>query len=114
MNWRAEDGLHQPDDLAGLREAPRLGLAKEQFVVEADLETATIAGAQIDLNHDGRPVPENLGRQTDGTVQVVSGNAVLDDDAVFGIDHGLFSVAGGEALLRWRARRKRAVAADTP
>jgi hypothetical protein len=64
-----------------------LDLAEHQLIVERHLESSLASRAQGDVDHDGCPGPENLCRQTDGLLEVVSGNAVFDRDAVLGIDH---------------------------
>src|SRR6266576_1739826 len=65
----------------------QLDLAEDQLVVERHLEAPLSSRAQRYLDHHRGPGPEDLSRQTDGVVQVVSGNAVFDRDAVLGIDH---------------------------
>jgi hypothetical protein len=65
----------------------QLQLAEDQLVVEGHLEAPLTSRAQGDLDHHRGPGPENLRRQTDGLLQVISGNAVFDRDAVLGIDH---------------------------
>ena len=84
---RSERGLSQRDDLAWRWEAFQLHLAEDELIVEGDFEPAFVTRAQGQVDHDRRPRPEDLSRQTDGLLQVVSGNAVFDRDAVLGIKH---------------------------
>ena len=67
--------------------ALQLCLAEDQLIVEGHLEAALTARADRDLDQAWRPRPENFRRQTDGLLEIVSGNAELDGDAVLGIDH---------------------------
>jgi hypothetical protein len=74
-------------DLARFWEPFQLQLAEDELIVEGYFESTLTSRAQRDVDHDGRPIPEDLGRQTDGLFQVVSGDAVFDRDAMLGIEH---------------------------
>jgi len=86
-DWWSEHRLGQRQDLTPFRETMKLELAEDQLVVQRHLESPFASRTERDIDHDGRPVPENLSRQTDGLLQVVSGNAIFDRDAVLGINH---------------------------
>jgi hypothetical protein len=64
------------------------GLGVDELAIEGDLEAALGRGDQLDALEDRCPSCAQLGRQTDGTVVVASGNAVLDGHTVPGVDHG--------------------------
>lgn len=85
----------------------QLGLAEDEPVIKRDLEAALASGAQGHVDHDGRPGPEDLSRQTDGLLQVISGNAVFDRDAVRGIDHdpSVSAIPADTAKMRVLKRR---------
>jgi hypothetical protein len=68
--------------------APEVGLREDQLAVERDLEASLGGREQLDRLQDRCPSGQQLVRQTDGSRDVVSGNAELDRDAVAGIDHG--------------------------
>ena len=84
---RSQHRLGELDDLTRVRKPMQLHLAEDQLIVERYLEAPLTSRAQGDIDHHGGPGPENLRRQTDGSLQVVSRNAVFDRDAVLGIDH---------------------------
>src|SRR5882762_8412960 len=84
---RSEHRLGQLQDFAAVGKTTQLELAEDQAVVQRHLEAALASGAQRHVDHDGRPGPENLSRQTDGLIKVVSRNAVFNRDAMLGIDH---------------------------
>lgn len=85
---RTEDRLRQLQDFAVNGKALQRGLAEDEVIVERHLEAALTPRADRDLDQAWRPRPENFRRQTDGLLEIVSGNAKFDGDAVFGIDHG--------------------------
>ena len=86
-DWGSERGLNQPADLSWFWEPFQLRLAEDELIVEGDFEPAFATRAQGQVDHDRRPCPEDLSRQTDGLLQVVSGNAVFDREAMLGIEH---------------------------
>jgi len=73
----ADARLEQADDLARLRETPRLLLGEDQLVVDCDLEDPTAAFDELGFDAE---LLLDLVRQTGGTGKVVSDGAVLDDD----------------------------------
>lgn len=83
----SERGLNQRADLARFGEAFQLELAEDEPIIEGDFESTLTSRAERHVDHDRRPGPEDLGRQTDGLLQVVSGDAVFDRDAMLGIEH---------------------------
>jgi len=87
VDWRSERGRSQFADLARLWEAAQFRLAEDEPIIERDFKPALTARAQRHIDHDRRPGPKDLSRQTDGLLQVVSGHAVFDRDAVLGIKH---------------------------
>jgi hypothetical protein len=70
-----------------MRLAARHGLVVEDLPVQAGLEDALDAGLQLQADEDGRPALEDLSRPPGGLVEVVSRDAVFDDDAMLRIDH---------------------------
>jgi hypothetical protein len=70
-----------------MRLAARHRLVVEDLPVQAGLEDALDAGLQLQADEDGRPALEDLSRPTGGLVEVVSRDAVFDDDAMLRIDH---------------------------
>lgn len=70
-----------------MREPTELRLAEDEAVIDGHFEAALRPAAERELDKDGRPCPRNLGRQTDGLVEIVSGDAVLNRDAVLRIKH---------------------------
>lgn len=77
----------QSDHLAGVGVAPGGGLGVHELVVQRDLEPAARGRHQPEVGDDRRPSAEDLGRQTGGPLDVVSGDAELDGDGVRGIQH---------------------------
>src|SRR5213596_885890 len=70
-----------------MRKAAQLRLAEDQPLVQRNFETTLAPRAQGNVDHDGRPGSQDLSRQADRLVQVVSRDAELDDDAVLRIKH---------------------------
>lgn len=68
-------------------ESAKLGLAEDEPVVDRDLEAALACASERYLNQDWGPRARQFCRQTDGLIEIVSGNAVLDRDSVFGVEH---------------------------
>ena len=85
VDRRSERRLGQLEDLSRLRKAVELDLAEYQLVVERHLESALGSRTQGDVDHDRRPGPQDLSRQTDGLLEVVSGDAELDRDVMLGV-----------------------------
>lgn len=67
-------------DVFRLGELMRLFLRPDQVAIDRDLERASAGGNQRQLLHRMLLLFENLSRQTDGFVGIVSGYAVLDLD----------------------------------
>jgi len=88
VEGRAERRLREFEDFARVREAAKLHFAEEQLIVEGHLEPTFAPRAQGNVDHDGCPGSQDLSRQADRLVQVVSGDAELDSDAVLRIKHG--------------------------
>jgi hypothetical protein len=84
---RTEHRLRELDDFAGMWEATQLLLAEDELLIDADFEATLTAAPKSQLDHDGSPGPQHLSRQTDGLLEIVSRNAVLDGDAMLGIEH---------------------------
>jgi hypothetical protein len=63
------------------------GFGEDQLAIEDDLEAPLRTGDHVDPLDDGRPATEQFVRQTDGTGDIVSGNAELDADEVSRVEH---------------------------
>jgi hypothetical protein len=74
-------------DFAGIGVAAQGGLGEHQITVNDDLKPALRRRDQLDRLDDGRPPLQQLVRQTDGSRDIVSGDAELDRDPVAGINH---------------------------
>jgi hypothetical protein len=68
------------EDLVGVRVLPRGLLGIDQLSVDGDLEGAAARGDQGYLGRRVFELFEDLGRQTDGLVEIASDRAVLDRD----------------------------------
>lgn len=79
--------MNEFQDLARVRKAAELHLTEQQLVIHRHFEAPFAAAAQGHLDQDRRPGASDFCRQTDGLIEVVSGNAVLDRDPVFRIQH---------------------------
>jgi len=84
----------RPDALADqTRHLPRFGVAtqlgfgEQDLTIHGDLEPSLGGRDQVEPLDDRRPTSEKIVRQTDGTGNVVSGNAELDGDVVAGVEH---------------------------
>lgn len=88
VDRRAEDRLRQLQDFALLGKTLQAFLAEDQLVVEGHLEAALVRRPERHLDQDRGPGPQDFSRQTGGLLEIVSGNAELDGNAVLGIDHG--------------------------
>lgn len=84
---RTDPLAHQLHDLSRLRVPPGGLLGVDQLAVHDDLEGARAARDEPEVAEDRRPAAEDLVRQTDGTGDVVSGDAELDGDVVLGVEH---------------------------
>ncbi len=84
---RPEGRLSEFEDLARFWETVEFRLAEDAPIIERDFEPSITARAEGHVDHDRRPGCEDLSRQTDGLLQVVSGDAVFDRDAMLGIKH---------------------------
>jgi hypothetical protein len=74
-------------NLAWLGMPLQLGFREDQFAIEDDLEPALRRGQQLDVTDDRCPPVQQLVRQTDGTGNVVSGDAELDGQFMARIEH---------------------------
>jgi hypothetical protein len=96
--------LQRPDDLLGLGVALVAVLGEDELAVAGNVEDAVRAFRQLSLDPQGLLDP---GSQTDRPRQVVSGNAVGDDDLHAGImPRSARRAQSGRAGPRppWRAR----------
>ena len=73
----------------GTRSVPGDRLVENDFSVDRDLEDPFLAGPQLDSLQDRRPPRSDLGCRTGSIIEIVSGNAVLDDHLVPRVDHAL-------------------------
>ena len=80
--------LEQADDLTGFGMAADVVLGEDEIAVDGDVEHALVPGDQFDRHDGGGPPPQQFVRQTDGTGDVVSGDAERDGHAVLGVEHG--------------------------
>jgi hypothetical protein len=87
MDRRAEGALGESDDLAGFGVAAQGCLGEDQLTVEGHLEAALGAREKVERLDDRRPSRQEFVRQTDGSRDVVSGDAELDGDAVARLEH---------------------------
>jgi len=78
-----------------LRVPAELCLREDQLAVQRDLEAPFRGGDQLDGSDDGRPSGEKFVRQTDGTRNIVSGDAELDFEVMPGVDHADLDLLGG-------------------
>ena len=74
-------------DLAGAREPSRRRLVIDDFTVNLDLEHPLGARAKLDAGEDRRPSICYLRCHTDSFIEIVSRDAVFDDDGVLRSDH---------------------------
>jgi len=86
LERRAQVGRQQLDDLAPARMSAQPHFAEDQLPVNADLQASPGSRLQQDVPQQRSPGSKDLRRQTDGFIDVVSGNAELDLDAVLWID----------------------------
>ncbi|GAC1479725.1 MAG: hypothetical protein PVSMB9_03690 [Candidatus Dormibacteria bacterium] len=83
----ADDRPRQFEDLSLMREAGELQLAKHELIVDRHFELPFTPTTQRNLGQDRRPGSRQLSRQTDGLIEVISGDAVFDRDSVFRFKH---------------------------
>lgn len=76
------------------------GLVIDDLVVKGDLEDASGTGLQLEAEKDRRPALQDLSCRTDSLVQVVSRDAVFDDDAVLRVDHRHLSTIGTSGVFQ--------------
>ena len=82
------------------------GLVVDDLIVKGDPEDAFGAGLQFEAEKDRRPALQNLSCRTDSLVQVVSRDAVLDDDVVLRIDHRHLSTLGSAGVFQAGVRSR--------
>jgi len=83
----AQTALDELTKLAGLRPPSGHCLVVHDRIVERDFEDPFDAALQLETDQSRCPAVEDLSCPTDSVVQVVSRNAVLDDDTVLRVDH---------------------------
>jgi len=79
--------LGELPQLARVGATSRRRLVVHDVAVERDLEDALDAALQFETEQSRSPAVENLCRPTDGIIQVISRDAIFDDDVVLWIDH---------------------------
>ena len=72
----------QPEHLARFRMAAKGRFGEEQRTVQRDFKAPARRGHQLERPQPNLVNSQQLGRQTDGPVRVVSGDAVFDADEV--------------------------------
>ena len=82
-----EAALHDLAQLARLGLSSSECLVVNDLIVEGHLEDPLGAGPQLEADQNRSPAVENVCCPTDSFIQVVSGDAVLDDDVVLWVDH---------------------------
>ena len=92
-----EGGRAGPLGGAGVGVAAEGGLREQQLAVHRHLEAALVGRHEFEALDDRRPPLQQLVRQTDGTGDVVSGDAELDRDAVAGVQQRHGSNGTGQA-----------------
>jgi len=79
--------LRKLSQLARVGATSRRRLVVHDVAVESDLEDALGAALQFETEQNRSPAIENLCRPTDSIIQVISRDAVFEDDVVLWIDH---------------------------
>ncbi len=97
LDDRPDPPLDDCADLAGVRMPAERRLRKDQLVVEGDLESSLRRGRHLDRGDDWRPPGEKFVRQTDGSGNVISGDAELDLQTMSRVEHG--PILGPPALV---------------
>jgi hypothetical protein len=87
IHSRAQHALGQPADLTCFGLSPGHRLVVEDVSVDGGAVHPLRAGFELDADQDGCPALENLSRPPGSLVQIVSRDAVFDDDAMLRIDH---------------------------
>ena len=82
-----EAALHDLAQLARLGLSASQRLVVNDLIVEGHLEDTFGTGPQLEADQGRSPAIENLCCPTDSFIQVISGDAVLDDDVVLWVDH---------------------------
>ena len=82
-----EAALHDLAQLARLGLSASQRLVVNDLIVEGHLEDPFGTGPQLEADQGRSPAIENLCCPTDSFIQVISGDAVLDDDVVLWVDH---------------------------
>ena len=82
-----EAALHELAQLARGWPSASQRLVVDDPIVEGHLEDPFGAAPQLEADQGRSPAVENLCCPTDSFIQVVSGDAVLDDDVVLWVDH---------------------------
>jgi len=86
-DFRADAIPHQTCNLACLGMSPERRFGKDEVTVERHLEATPGRRKHADVRDHGSPAGEQFVRQTDGTRDVVSGNAKLDLKMMPGVQH---------------------------
>jgi hypothetical protein len=84
---RPEAALHELSQLARFWPSASQRLVVNNLIVEGHLEDPFGTGPQLEADQGRSPAIENLCCPTDSFIQVISGDAVLDDDVVLWVDH---------------------------
>jgi len=82
-----EAAPHQLAQFARVGPSSSQCLVVHDLIVEGHLENPLGARPQLEADQGRSPAVENLCCPTDSFIQVVSGDAVLDDDVVLWVDH---------------------------
>ena len=82
-----EAALHELSQLARFWPSASQRLVVNNLIVEGHLEDPFGTGPQLEADQGRSPAIENLCCPTDSFIQVISGDAVLDDDVVLWVDH---------------------------
>jgi hypothetical protein len=88
----AKAALHGARRLTRAGKVARDCLVEHDFAIDRDLEDALHPGAKLDSAYDGSPPRRDLDCRTDSLVEVVSRDAVFDDDGVLRVNHLEFNL----------------------
>jgi hypothetical protein len=113
-NCRSQLCLEEASHLARLGESLQQCLIEHHASVSGNPEHALAAGKQFDPYNDGGPPLQDLGRRTDGRVQIVSRNAVFDRHSVVWVDHLQKVELAGRAPASTRQSKSSCLAKETP
>lgn len=86
VQFGPEVRCQQFDDLAFARMAADLRLTENDLPVNCDLQPAGGPRFQRDRSQDGGPSIDDISRQTDGFLGIISGDAEFDLDGVLRVD----------------------------